>query len=238
MNAKIREAQKEALKLFAKKAKNFALSGGTALELYYLHHRFSADLDFFSPRYDITEIEEVVSEFKKYSNCRIKLESEFTSGNRAKIRFYTLPIKDSNRPLKIDFVEDVLFKDPTVIKIKGIPVYSVGNIYLQKIIAITGTQPGEDEIGRQVTQGRREARDAFDIYTLSKKIEPLHIFLKGSSAQIQRGMAHWYRTFSRHDLKLALLDLDIYDKKFSARDMVIHLEEEIMKFIKEVLNEG
>lgn len=238
MNTKIREAQKEALKLFAKKAKSFALSGGTALELYYLHHRFSADLDFFSPRYDITEIEEVASEFKKYSNGRIKLESEFTAGNRAKIRFYTLPIKDSNRPLKIDFVEDVLFKDPTVIKIEGIPVYSVENIYLQKIIAITGTQSGEDEIGRQITQGRRETRDAFDIYTLSKKIQPLHIFLKGVSAQIQRGMAHWYRTFSRHDLKLALLDLDIYDKKFSARDMVIHLEEEIKKFIKEVLNES
>lgn len=47
MDRAIRKAQKDVLKVFAGKAKDFALAGGTALELYYLHHRFSADLDFF-----------------------------------------------------------------------------------------------------------------------------------------------------------------------------------------------
>lgn len=29
-------------------AKNFYLTGGTALAAFYLHHRYSEDLDFFS----------------------------------------------------------------------------------------------------------------------------------------------------------------------------------------------
>ena len=235
MDFKLRKAQQKILTIFSNKAKDFALSGGTALELYYLKHRFSADLDFFSPNYDLTEIEDLVSAFRKFISDKIKLESEFIVGGRAKVRFYTAPVKGSDRPLKIDFVEDVLFPKPTIKRFEGVPVYSVENIYLQKIVAITGTQLEEDDIGRQVMQGRRQARDVFDIYMLSKKIRPLHIFLKGLSSQIQRGMVHWYRTFSRQDLKLSLLDLDIYDKKFNTKEMIIYLEDEIKRFTKEVI---
>lgn len=45
--------QKALLRLFAADPniqKNFYLSGGTALAEYYLHHRFSEDLDYFSER--------------------------------------------------------------------------------------------------------------------------------------------------------------------------------------------
>jgi predicted nucleotidyltransferase component of viral defense system len=49
MDKIIRQAQLEALRAFARTTKSFALSGGTALELFYLKHRFSRDLDFFSP---------------------------------------------------------------------------------------------------------------------------------------------------------------------------------------------
>jgi len=237
MDLKIRQAQHKILKIFAKEAKSFALSGGTALELYYLHHRFSADLDFFSPKYDFAEIETLVSAFSKSADGRIKLEAEFVGAGKAKVRFYTVPVKDSERPLKIDFIEDVIFNHPKVIKFEGIPVYSAENIYLQKMIAITGTNLEEDDIGRQVATGRREARDVFDIYMLSKKIRPLHKFIKGQSAQVQRGMIHWYRTFSRQDIKLALLELDIYDKEFNAREMTIYLEKEVKKFVREVLDE-
>ena len=102
-------------------------------------------------------------------------------------------------------------------------------------MAITGSRLGEDGLGREAIQGRKEARDIFDIYMLSKKIKPLHIFLKEVPQQQQRGMVHWYRTFSRQDLKLALLDLDIYDKKFNSREMIIYLENEIKKFAKGVI---
>lgn len=235
MDLKIRQAQKKILKLFSKEAGHFALSGGTALELYYLSHRFSADLDFFSPQYDLSEINNLVSAFNKCIVDKLRLESEFIAAGRARVRFYTVPIEGSKRLLKIDFVEDVLFENPTIRKIEGVRVYSVEDIYFQKIVAIAGTRPELDEIGRQVMEGRKEARDVFDIYMLSKKIKPLHVYLRTVSQLFQRGMVHWYRTFSRQELKLSLLDLDIYDNKFDAKEMIIYLEKEIKQFIKEVI---
>ena len=237
MDLKVRAAQEQVLRVFAKEAKSFALAGGTALELYYLHHRFSADLDFFSPKYDTQEITNLVSAFKKYVNKKIQLESEFIAASHAKVRFYTFPIKGSERLLKIDFVEDTVIKNPKIRKVKGARVYSIENLYLHKITAIAGLQPQVDEIGRQITEGRKQARDVFDVYMLSKKIQPLHIFLRNVSSSLQRGMVHWYRTFSRQELKLALIDLDIYEAKFDAKEMIAYLENEIKQFTKEVIGQ-
>jgi len=237
MDTRIRDAQKHILDVFSGEARNFALAGGTALELYYLHHRFSADLDFFSPKYDVTEIKNLISAFEKQVKKKIRLESELTAGGKARVRFYTLPVKGSTRPLKIDFVEDVLFKRPLIRKIKGVRVYSVENIYFQKIAAISGTKTEIDEMGRQITEGRKEPRDIFDVYMLSKKIQPLHIFLKNVPSQLQKGIVHWYRTFSRQDLKLALIDLDIYEPNFNSKEMIVYLENEIKQFIREVIGE-
>jgi predicted nucleotidyltransferase component of viral defense system len=237
MDAKIRDAQKQVLDVFSRKAKDFALAGGTALELYYLNHRFSADLDFFSPKYDVKEIQKLISTFAKQTNRKIHLESELTAGGKAKVRFYTLPVKGTSRPLKIDFVEDILFTKPKVRTIENMRVYSAENIYYQKIAAISGTQPVIDEVGRQIMEGRKEARDVFDVFMLSKKIQPLHIFLKNIPSPLQKGIVHWYRTFSREDLKLALIDMDIYDQNFNSREMIVYLENEIKQFIREVIRE-
>lgn len=232
---KIKSSQKTLIRAFSNKAKDFALTGGTALELYYLNHRFSADLDFFSPKYDKKEIKAITEAFKKFCGIKIKLENEFIAPSHAKVSFYSAYFKDLDRPIKIDFVEDVLFDSPDINVFANARVYSVENIYLEKVTTITGTRIQEDEIGRQFMQGRREVRDAFDIYMLSKKIKPLHVFLKGLPSQIQRGMIDWYQTFSRHDVKIGLLDLDIYDKKFDAREMIVYLEGEIKKFMKEAI---
>ncbi|MDP1853445.1 MAG: nucleotidyl transferase AbiEii/AbiGii toxin family protein [Candidatus Omnitrophota bacterium] len=233
MDLKIRKAQGVILDVFAKEAEDFALAGGTALELYYLHHRFSRDLDFFSPKYDVKEIERLIAAFEKRIKNKIKLQSEFTIRGRARVHFYIVPVKGSRAPLKIDFVEDVIFTKPGIKRIKGVRVYSAEGIYLQKITAVAGVKPTTDEIGRETIEGgRREARDAFDIYMLSKKIKPLHLFLKSVPRHLQRGMIHWYRSFSRQEMKLGLLDLDIYDKKFNSKEMINYLENEIKEFAK------
>lgn len=237
MDTKIRDMQKQILDVFSREARHFALAGGTALELYYLQHRFSADLDFFSPKYDVTEIQNLLSAFEKKVKRTISLDSELTAGEKARVRFYTLPVRGSIRPLKIDFVEDVLFERPVIRKIEGVRVYSVENIYFQKIAAISGTQPETDETGRQIMVGRKEARDVFDIYMLSKQIKPLHTFLKNVPTLLQRGIVHWYRTFSRQDIKLAFMDLDIYESEFNSKEMILYLENEIKTFIKEVIGE-
>lgn len=236
MDADIRKVQLKVLNIFPKAGTDFALSGGTALGLYYLKHRFSADLDFFSPKYNPQEIEAIISLLRaEFGKRRVRLEAEFMAPGRAQVRFYTVSQKGLSRPLKIDFIEDVLFGKPAIKAFDGVRVYSAENIYLQKIAAISGIKPEIDDIGRQVMEGRKEARDVFDVYMLSKKIKPLHIFLKSASSQFQRGMVHWYRSFSRQDIKLALLDLDIYDKKFNSKEMIFYLENEIKKFIAGVL---
>jgi predicted nucleotidyltransferase component of viral defense system len=237
MNTKIRHAQRLILSVFSGKANRFALAGGTALELYYLRHRFSADLDFFSPKYDMAEIRKLISAFEKEMSQKIRLESELTAGGRASVKFYTVPVAGSTRPLKIDFVEDVLLARPVIRKIEGVRVYSAENIYFQKIAAISGTQPEIDEIGRQFMEGRKEARDVFDVYMLSKKIQPLHTFLKNVPVLLRRGLIHWYRTFSRQDLKLALLDMDIYEPNYNSGEMIAYLENEMKQFIREVIEE-
>ena len=234
MDKKLREMQERILKVFSRRPGGFALTGGTALELYYLLHRFSGDLDLFSPEYKVSEIERLVSEFKKVAG-KIKMEAEFIAPNKAKVRFYSVSFKGFKRMLKIDFVEDALFKKPDIKMIKAVPVYSAENIYFQKITTITGTALVHDDIGREIIQGRREARDVYDIYMLSRKIKPLHIFLSGLPPLFQRGVVHWYRTFSRQDVKLGLLDLDIYDKNFDSRKMISYLEDEIKKFMELVL---
>lgn len=235
MDKNIRKAQKDVLKVFSKYAGNFALSGGTALELYYLHHRFSVDLDFLSPKFNVKEIDAIVNEFKTYFKSDIKLENELMAGNKTRVRFYTMPLKYLERLLKIDFIEDVIFDSPDIENFKGVRVYAAENIYLQKIIAITGTRIKADNVGREIMQGRVEARDAFDIFMLSKKIKPLHLFLKKAPMHIQRGIVQWYRSFSRAELKLSLLELDIYESKFNSKEMIIYLEKEIEKFIQEAM---
>jgi predicted nucleotidyltransferase component of viral defense system len=235
MDTNIRKAQTEVLRIVSKHAKNFALSGGTALELYYLHHRFSVDLDFFSPKYDLGEIDTLIEECEKTFGRKLKLENELMIESKAKVRFYTMPLQNSERPLKIDFVEDVICDHPNIENFEGVRVYGVENIYWQKITAITGTQPRTDHIGREIIEGRNEARDAFDVYMLSKKIKPLNVFLQKTPGYIQRGMVQWYRRFSRTDLKLGLLDLDIYLDKFDSKEMIMYLDGEIEKFIQETV---
>lgn len=236
-NAGFKEIQKKFLLVFARKAKSFALCGGTALELYYLHHRSSVDLDFFSPKYDIKEIEAIILEFRKRIKCKIRLESEFVMNGRAKARFYTASIEGLSRRLKIDFVEEVIISRPGLRRFNGVPVYSAESIYFQKLAAITGGRMSEDELGRSLLQGRNQARDVFDIYMLSKKVCPLSAFLKTAGGYMQKGMVRWYQTFSRQDLKLGLLDLEIYDKKFDSKEMIVYIESQIEKFVKEVIEE-
>ncbi|MEW6040181.1 MAG: nucleotidyl transferase AbiEii/AbiGii toxin family protein [Elusimicrobiota bacterium] len=235
MDIKIRQAQLEILNIFSKYSKTFALTGGTALELYYLKHQFSRDLDFFSTEYDKKEIKLLVSYFSKLTGNKIKLENEFTMSNRARVQFYTMQVPGSKYSLKIDFIEDVLFEKPNIIKFNGIPVYDIKLIYFQKITTVTGMRFAMNETGREIITGRKEARDVVDLYFLSKKVSPLHLFLRTLPSEFQRGMILWYRSFSRQEFKIDFLDLEVYDKSLDGSKIVVYLENEIKKFISGVL---
>lgn len=234
MDKALRIFQLEALGAFKKVRSSFALAGGTALELCYLQHRFSLDLDFFSRAYNKKEIASIIAAFKSMPSVKVRFENEVKLPLSASAEFYTLSKKGLKRPLKVDFVQDNLIKSPKVVKFKGVPVYSVKDIYSQKIFAVSGTSSSYDETGKSVFDGRKESRDIFDIYFLSKKIMPLSKFMVKMPKYAQRGFIHWHHTFSRHDLKIALLDLDIYKENFNAQEMLLYLQGEARKFIKNI----
>ena len=163
MDTVVRQAQIQMLEAFSKNPGAFALSGGTALELFYLKHRFSRDLDFFSPEYSPKEIDGIVSKLASLTGKTLKLENEFTVSGRARVRFYVAATERASSPLKIDFIEDIFFEKPSVRRFNKTPVYDVSNIYFQKLAALVGTRLGKDETGREIATGRKEARDEVDI---------------------------------------------------------------------------
>jgi predicted nucleotidyltransferase component of viral defense system len=236
MDKKIRNMQLKVLDSFKKCSGKFSLAGGTALELFYLNHRFSKDLDFFSTQYEKKEIRTIVSALADNMKINIKIKDEFSAGNMASVSFYEIPIKGASAPLKLDFVEDVIIKKPDIRKFKGVPVYAAENIYHQKICAIAGTNLQTDAAGMEMTSGRNAARDIIDLFYLSKRIAPLSVFLRKMHPSQQRGMVKWYRSFSRHDFKIDFLDFELYDSKLDAASIIRHLEEEINIFMEELIS--
>ena len=235
MANRVQQIQAEVLEAVAR-ADNFpfALAGGTALERYYLHHRFSRDLDFFSPVFEPAGVEEAVECIRDRLGYSISKEQEFIAERHAMVIFYSLSTAGLERPLKIDFVEDVIIRDPAVRKIEGVPVYGVEDIYFHKIVAVTGVGGVSNAAGRPMPLGRSEPRDAFDLYALSRKVRPLHVFLREVPRMYQRLFVRWAKTYSRIDMKIGLLDLDIYLEGFDAREMILHIDDEVGEFMRGV----
>jgi len=231
MNIKMREMQLKLLKIFSRCPKSFALAGGTALELYYLKHRFSKDLDFFSVVYEKKEIKTILESFEKETGIKIKPENTVKEPGKAMMEVYKMPVEGTGYDLKIDFIEEVIIEKPVIRKFETVPVYDISDIYRQKITAITGVRLEKDYLGAFNVTGRGAARDAVDIYYISKKLKPLHSFLKMIPIEQQKGMARWINTISRMDFKLEMLDLDIYDKNLDSGEVIAELEKEIQMFV-------
>jgi predicted nucleotidyltransferase len=52
--------EERVLKALADRLDEFYLVGGTALSLYYFHHRESFDLDFFSQEFDLLRTRRII----------------------------------------------------------------------------------------------------------------------------------------------------------------------------------
>lgn len=97
----LNDFQKEVLAVFCNTvlAKKFYLAGGTALSEFYIHHRKSEDLDFFTAEeLDIKELERFINLIGK----RIALEKvEYQHGFG--LYTYFLYLKNDTAKYKIDF---------------------------------------------------------------------------------------------------------------------------------------
>ncbi len=225
------EIRNDALKKLANKLEGFYLAGGTALSLFYFHHRESYDLDFFSKDFSREKIEILVSNLAKDMGLEIELLAEQNKQGIARMLVFSLMI-DMNVSLKIDFVEDVYKLLEPLKKMDGMPILALQDIYFRKILTACGSIRSIDELGRKsFVGGRQEAKDFFDLYFLSNTFMPLSNFVNQYCREPQKeSIIIWYRTYDRLEMKTGLLEI-ITDKQVSFQEMERHFKAEIEKII-------
>jgi predicted nucleotidyltransferase component of viral defense system len=140
--------QDEALETVFEEALGFYLTGGTALSRFYLHHRYSDDLDFFS--HDLHAFPDAFRLIyekaqEKWPGTRIEVDAR---------DFKRLRVARGGVLLKMDFVADRVLRIGLPIAFGNISVDTVRNIFSNKICAILG---------------RDEARDIADLIWVSKE---------------------------------------------------------------------
>lgn len=127
---------------------NFYLTGGTALSAFYLNHRESEDLDFFSekPYNNLLVLEKVTKWSQKY---KAKLEQR--SIEDLQIFNLTLP---KNNKVKIDFNNYPYKRIKRGKKVQGVEIDSELDIAVNKLLTINQ---------------RTTVKDFVDLYFLLKK---------------------------------------------------------------------
>ncbi len=232
------------LKLLKGKASSFFLGGGTALSLFYLHHRESFDLDFFTKDFSVRRIKDIITDIKNSLNVKARVTMERTSEKTARIVRYDISINDKSgldiphdkNSFKIDFIEDVYrdIESPDII-INGISILSQENIYLRKIYAACGVGEERDDIGRKRFKGgRQEAKDLFDLYFLSKQFLQLSKFAARYCPAEKEKIITWYHSYNREEMKMGINEL-IVKKTVEFPKIERHFKQEIENMIKEEL---
>jgi predicted nucleotidyltransferase component of viral defense system len=219
--------QEKVLSVLSGKITDFYLAGGTALSLYYFHHRESFDLDFFTKKFNAIRISNIIKELSLGLKKETELIAEQKSKEKVRIAVYSVQFTKTEA-LKIDFVEDYanLIKKPRLVN--GINVLSLEDIYIRKIFAIAGSLQAEDSIGRRIMRGaRQEAKDFYDLFCLSSIFMRLSGFAyKYCTPLVREGLIRWYRTYNRLDMKTGLLELKL-KKAIDYREMEQHFKKEI-----------
>ena len=208
----------------------FYLAGGTALSKYHFHHRESFDLDFFTKAYSASKIEQLIKQLADDLKGKIILTAENNTPGQAKARVYYF------QSLKIDFVQDVFALIGNTRTVDGIPVLSLEDIYLRKIFTACGNVEIMDAAGRPVfAGGRQEAKDFFDLYTLSSTYMPLSKFA-GKHCDLRQieSILVWFRRYDRMAIKTGLLDI-IAEKQPDYAEMERHFKSETDTIIRKEL---
>lgn len=130
--------------LFAEEAfaRTFYLTGGTALAVFYLGHRYSDDLDFFTNGPDPGFLWPMLQKLREPFG--VTVESRTPSFIRIQC----------GKELRVDFVQDAPFRVGVPIRHGAWQVDTLENITVNKITAI---------------QGRLDVKDYVDLYLLLKK---------------------------------------------------------------------
>ena len=108
--------------------KQFYLTGGTELSAFFLKHRLSDDLDFFTHAVSIESVERLIEDAWIGAGLRITKERSSPSYRRYRI----------NRELQVDVVRDVDFRVGSPELQQNFMVDNLKNIAVNKVLAIYG----------------------------------------------------------------------------------------------------
>ena len=235
MKKKILKYQQDVLKALSGKVDDFYLAGGTALSLFYFQHRLSVDLDFFTRDFDYSKIKDIAAYFEKAINKKVKLIGQSLGKETARMVVYNVHFSATGA-LKIDFVEDTvdLLKETKVVD--GIRILSLEDIYLRKLYALAGMIKILDHAGRdKFVGGRADAKDFYDIYSLSHTFMPLSEFVASyCDRMMMEAIIRWFRTFDRMAMMDGILALDI-NMPVDYKAMEKHFKRETDKIIEHEL---
>jgi predicted nucleotidyltransferase component of viral defense system len=178
----LRPEQKKMLEIVGneKALATYYLSGGTALAVYYLQHRFSDDLDFFTQtRTDPLAIETFVKQAKQQVGAS---EVRFEKINDRRLYFFQI----GDRELKIEFAFYPFQPIQKPLIQNGIRIDSFRDITAGKLMALLDRFEPKDFVDlyfilqtRTLKQVWKDTENKFDI-----KIPP--IFLGGELSKVSR----------------------------------------------------
>lgn len=144
--------QKELITLIGKSELKdwFFLTGGSALAVFYLRHRYSQDLDFFT-----TEEGKVIIVKKNIEQCSRDLVAKLETTREGKT-FLECFIEKGKEKLKLHFAQDIPYRLRPIVYDSSLGIYHDNelDIACNKFSALFE---------------RHEAKDFVDIYFLSKE---------------------------------------------------------------------
>lgn len=148
---------------------NFYLTGGTALSEFYLHHRISEDLDFFSERkIFVTEI----SKWAKDTSIYFKVDTTFQTLREQLVYYFNFP----KGVIKVDFAYYPFPMLGTPKKFKNLSISSIEDIGVNKLQAILT---------------RNRGRDYFDLFEIiSKKHSSLDQLIRSYRLKFDVGIPY------------------------------------------------
>lgn len=167
----------------------FYLTGGTALAHFYLRHRKSNDLDFF------TATEEIVTPFSHQLEGKLRTQGVSVERQRGTHSFVELWVKQQNEATLIHLAQDAAFRFEPPKEFReypGLKVDSLVDIASNKLLALFGRATLRDFIDvyflvqkggftQQDLITKAERKDpGFDRYWLGVAFEQIKIFEKDS----------------------------------------------------------
>jgi predicted nucleotidyltransferase component of viral defense system len=131
--------QTKVLQLFKTINGPFYLTGGTALGRFYLHHRYSADLDFFVNSHPA--FKKAIEPYAQLLHTHFTIQKE---GSLLTDEFVRYLIEDEHTLLKIEFINDVSYHYGKSIENAIYPVDNVRNILSNKLTCVAGRDEPKD----------------------------------------------------------------------------------------------